>query len=353
MNTLSRMMRDAQVNACVRTKQFSVLSETADVFPGDGTAAAERAADAVRAAFARIPGGVSGIVSGALDAIVMGYAVGELVWDGVGGLSKVLWHDPRRFVAVADDVGDLEAVDLPDRDLRFDAARFVWYAYNARYGNPYGESDLTPAFRYYTQKDQVQRMWMMALDRFGAPTPVAYVPHSFGQARSDALANQLGNLQTDTAIVVENDVRVTYDLEHTRTEPAKAYDTASQYLDAQIARAILGQDLTTNGTGGGSYALGKVHADVLTDRVQMLRSEIAEVVLTEQVARRICLYACGAQVTPPVVRFPNLSAGDMQARAALVDAMLKGRVVAPEEAWLRAYLGLPAQSSVATKGETP
>ncbi|MES2459692.1 MAG: DUF935 family protein, partial [Armatimonadota bacterium] len=116
----------------------------------------------------------------------------------------------------------------------------------------------------------------------------------------------------------------------------------------QIARAILGQDLTSTGGGGtGSYALGRVSQGISDDWIQSLRGDIAERVLTDQVARSITLYSLGPEAPYPTVKFPNLTDSELAARRDLVDRMITGQVVAPSEGWIRAYLGLPEREASA------
>lgn len=334
------MEHDGQVRACLTTKRLSVLSETAEVRPGDASPDAKRAADSVRAQLNAIPGGVAGLVAGALDALSMGYAVGELVFADDGTLRAVKWHDPRRFAAVAGESGDVVAVELLDGEpTLFPASRFVWYTYQSRYGNPYGESDLVAAYRPFAEKDEVRRMWLQGLDRFGVPTPIASVPNYWTEAQIEDLSRKLSNLQNQTVITVPQDVRIGYDLDAGRVEPARAYLTKIEYEDTQIARAILGQDMTTQGATG-SLASAQVHADVLTDWVQSLRSDVAHC-LTTQVASRIAQYTVGYTVATPIIAFPNLSPAELAARRELVTKMLTGQVIAPSEGWIRGWLGLP------------
>ncbi|MBC8136217.1 MAG: DUF935 family protein [Fibrella sp.] len=340
LDTFRRMERDGQIRACLTTKRLSVLSETAEVRPGDASPDAERAADSVRVQLSAIPGGVAGLVSGALDALSMGYAVGELVFAGDGTLAAVKWHDPRRFAAVAGESGDVVAVELLDGEpMLFPASRFVWYTYQKRYGNPYGESDLVAAYRSFAEKDSVRRMWLQGLDRFGVPTPIATVPTNWTERQIDDLTRRLGTLQSESSIVVPHGVTIGYDLDAGRVEPARAYLTKIEYEDTQIARAILGQDMTTQGATG-SLASAQVHADVLTDWVQSLRSDVAHC-LTVQVASRIAQYTVGYGVASPIIAFPNLSPAELAARRELVTRMLTGQVIAPTETWIRGWLGIP------------
>jgi phage gp29-like protein len=343
------MQRDPQVRACLTTKRLSVLSESAEVHPADDSTAAKQTAATVEEAINAIPGGVPGLVSGALDALAMGFALGELVWGTDGHLECVKWHDPRRFRFESDDWGNLTGARVLDAGMVLDRSRFVLYSYQSRYGNPYGEPDLLAAYRPWVSKDLVQRMWLSALDRFGAPIPVARVPTSWSQSEVNALSALLAKLQNESALVLTNDVEIDVTLDAGRVEPARAFATAAEWLDTQIARAILGQELTTQGSsgGGGSYALGKVHQDTLTDWIQAIRSEIAEVLLSGQVAKVICETMHGPGAPVPSVRFPNLSAADLQARKELVEAMVSGGVIAPAESWIRQYLGLPAQEAAA------
>jgi phage gp29-like protein len=341
------MQRDAQVRACLTTKRLAVLSESVEVHPSDGTAHARRAADVVRAQLACLPGGAAGIVAGALDALAMGYAVGEIVWAIDGSLAAVKWHDPRRFAFRAAVDGTVEEVEVLDAaatggGLRFSADRFVLYAYQPRYGSPFGESDLTAAYEPWTRKAALRKMWLTALDRFGTPLPVARVPSGWSQEQADRLAAQLSNANNESALVVPSEVQIDAILDTGRVEPARAFVAAIEYEDIQIARAILGQELTTQAGGGhGSYALGRVHQGVQDDWIQALRADLAESVLTQQVARRIAVMSLGPDAPAPRVAFPNLTPTELSARRELIGALLDGAVVAPSEPWLRSWLGVP------------
>jgi phage gp29-like protein len=349
LDTFAAMQRDAQVRACLTTKRLAVLSEGVEVHPADGTASARRAADAVREQVDALPGGAAGVVEGALDALAMGYAVGELVWALDGSLEAVRWHNPRRFAFHAGPSGAVEEVEVRDAGgLRFPGNRFLLYAYQGRYGSPYGESDLVAAYRAWWTKDNLRRLWLAGLDRFGVPTPVARIPAGYSAEMARQVSERLGSIQAGGALTVPADVEVSFDLDAGRVEPARAYVTAIEYEDRQIARAILGGELTaTGGDGAGSYALGRVHREVADDWIGALRRDIAGRVLTGQLARAVALYAAGPDAPCPRVRFPDLSPAELSARRDLVSRMVEGGVIAPDEGWLRAYLGLPARETTA------
>ena len=169
---------------------------------------AEYAANFVQKTLATLPGGIGGIVTGALDALAMGHAVGEYVFADDGALSAIAWHDPRRFRFITDAFGTVTGIEVIDAALVLPPERFVRFAYQSRYGSPYGESDLVSAYRAWKHKDIVQQMWLSALDRFGAPTPVARVPTQWQQDEVDSLARLLSRLQNESSLVVPNDVEI-------------------------------------------------------------------------------------------------------------------------------------------------
>lgn len=340
------MQRDAQVRACLTTKRLAVLSETAEVHPADETQAAKRAADVVAAQLAQVAGGITGIVTGALDALAMGYAVGELIWSEQGyDLLGVRWHDPRRFQFETDDTGVVVSLLLLDHGIVFPAENFVIFSHQSRYGNPYGEPDLLAAFRAWSTKDQLRRMWLAALDRFAVPIPTATYPKNWTDAQVSNLSATLSNVQYRSSLCVPDDVTIDILLDKGRTEPAIAFHTAIAYEDAQIARAILGQELTTQGSSGGSgsYALGQVHEGVKDDWIISLRHDVAAQVL-QPLAKVLTMWHVGETASDmhcPTVTFPNLSAEELKARSDMINQLITGQVIAPSETWLRSYLGLP------------
>ena len=350
------MRRDAQVRACLTTKRLSVLSEDAHVYPANDTPLARRVAVVVEETLRNLPGGgIGGVVAGALDALTTGYALAELIWDtdSPGTLRRVAWRDPRKFVLLADAGGNVVAVrpsHLPDSEPMA-AARFVLYTYQSRYGSPLGESDLAAAYEPWWRKQTLNRMWLSALDRFGTPPVVATIPPGFPQKDADDLARQLARLQTESAITVPSGITVEFDRQ--RLEPGAGFAAAVSYQDAQIARAILGQELTSSGGAGtGSYALGKVHQGVSDDWIQSLRSDLAATVLTGQLSRRITEAVFGDARLAPVITFPNLTDVELLARRETISLLLSGKVVAPDESWIRGWLGVPNGDPQNTEGAT-
>lgn len=340
----ARMQRDAQVRACLATKRLSVLSEGVETHPAGDTPAAKRAASLVGEQLHNCRGGVARLLSGAMDALAMGYAIGELIWAENGTLETVTWHDPRRFALHGDAwgaVAGVEVLDVPG--ILLEPSRFVLFTYQGRYGSPFGESDLVAAYEPWTRKQLLSRMWLTALDRFGTPPVVGKFPLSWSQQEADDLAGKLARLQSESSLTIPNTVEV--DFAGQSNEPGAGFEGAVAFQNREIARAILGQELTTQAGGGsGSYALGRVHASVQDDWIQALRADLAGDLLTGQIARRVVEFSLGpeaAALVTPRVAFPNLTPDELSARRELIGDLVRGGIVAPDETWIRTYLGLP------------
>ncbi len=315
------MQRDAQVRACLTTKRLSILSGEIIVTPFDDTPQAREIADTINAQIQQALGGWASIASGALDALAMGLAIGEIVWadepDAV--LDGIVWHDPRRFAFHFDAhrASKIAYVEVVETEQTFPAGRFVLYAYQNSWACPLGESDLLAAYQPWLQKNALRHMWISALDRFGAPTPVARVPLDWSEDDTQRLARQLSSLQNESAFVIPIDVELST-LESNGSgnsgEPGGAFLAAVDFENREIARAILGQELTThsgaNSSGNGSYALGHVHQSVLENWVQAVRADIAERVLTRQIARPLTHALFGPTAPSPRVAWATAKETD-------------------------------------------
>ena len=306
LTTFVQMQTDAQVRACLTTKRLSVLSGDIIVTPADTSAEAQHAAQMVEQAVQNALGGWAFIVTGALDALAMGLAIGEILWDDTT-LCSVVWHDPRRFAFHCGEYGghEIALVEELESGQKWQASRFILWAYQGKWSSPLGESDLRAAYLPWERKCALQAMWVSALDRFGAPTPIARVPVNWQEADTERLAKQLGSLQNESAFVLPVDVELTtLSAMHGTNEPGAAFLAAVDFENREIARAILGQELTTHSgglNGTGSQALGKVHGDVLENWVRAVRLALSEAVLTAQIARPLCAYLLGDAAPVPRV----------------------------------------------------
>lgn len=158
--------------------------------------------------------------------------------------------------------------------------------------------------------------------------------------QQDELLRVLDKIQQETALVVPEDVTIEL-LEAQRGGDA-GYLAAIEFHNKQIAKAILGQTLTSDeGSRVGSLAMARVHMDVLRFYLEKLKRDLEETVMREQVVRRLVEINFGVDRCP---RFAlgSLEEKDLELLGGLITKLIDGRVVEPTEPWIREYLGIPA-----------
>ncbi len=383
------MQNDAQVRACMSIKKFAVLSKGWEVHPASGDPRDREAADFVRFALADMRGSIQDVLYNALDALAKGFSVMELnycvidrePYKGMIGLASIKSKDPSTFVFDLDDYANIRSLgragagtgvsglqsrnQVPVSGLQsrnqapvsglksrytLDRAnsalppgKFVIYSYMPRYESPYGTSDLRAAYKHYWSKDILIRFLNIYLEKYGAPTARGTYKRGTPKSAQEELLKVLDRIQQETAIVIPDDVQV--DLMEAQRGGEAGYLQAIEFHDKQIAKAILSQTLVVDeGARVGSFALAKVHLDVVRMCLKKLKRDLEESVMQEQVIRRLVDYNF------TVAAYPTFSLGpledqDVEQLAGVISKLVSGEVIKPDEGWIRGYLGIPSSAA--------
>jgi SPP1 gp7 family putative phage head morphogenesis protein len=212
-----------------------------------------------------------------LDTIVMqtfrsgtknGYTVQEVLWKNLDRktlVTDVKDRDPERFLIKNEDLykkehtWDIDGIWQPPR-------KYLVAPFEPEYENPYGTSLFQSVHWYVWFKKNGFKFWVIFLEKFGMPTVVGKIPEGASQQEITKIREVLNSVQSKTNITIPAGFEVFF-LEATRTGSVNAgFELLCDKCDQQISKAILGQTLTTQeGQKSGSYALGKIHADVRSD----------------------------------------------------------------------------------------
>ena len=372
------MQNDAQVRACMSIKKFAVLSKGWEVHPASGDPRDREVADFVRFVFADMRGAILDVLYNILDALAKGFSVMELnyriidrePYKGMIGLASIKSKDPSTFVFDLDDYANIRSLgrtgagtgvsglqsrnQAPASGLNsrytLDGAnsalppdKFAIYSYMPRYESPYGTSDLRAAYKHYWSKDILIRFLNIYLEKYGAPTAKGTYKRGTPKSAQEELLKVLDRIQQETAIVIPDDVQV--DLMEAQRGGEAGYLAAIEFHDKQIAKAILSQTLVVDeGARVGSFALAKVHLDVVRMCLKKLKRDLEETVMGEQVIRRLVDYNF------TVTAYPTFSLGplddqDMEQLAGVISKLVSGEVIKPDEGWIREYLGIPTPAA--------
>lgn len=361
------MLADPMVAASLDLLKWGALSLEWTVSPAnDEDHEAHALAEEVGEVLDRWPGGLREFLYQALTALDYGYSITEVVW---GANSEKRWV-PTKWVplpqalygfAVSQE-GEIEGVIPFLRQLSkgepYPLEAFFILRWNARYGSPYGRSQLYRAYEPWWTKQLLRRMRSTALDRYGSPLMVVKVPPNAPESDRRALKEWLENLYAEAGLIVSNNYEVHPAHTGAAGSIAEGFQRAIEYEDAQIAKAITGVVLNANESRGtGTYAQSKVHQENFLYWVRRVKNMLEEAV-QEQIVKRYVAYNYGGDVKPPYFTIADPETENATLAATAIQTGLALGVVKPdmEFGWIREKLGLPPASekvAAALRGEQP
>ena len=348
--TYRRMLSDPQVKACLQTKKFAALSQSWDVHAASESPEDLQIAAFVRSALLGMRGSVLDALYDLLDALAFGVSIVEINYTlietgpdtGKVGLASLKSKDPSGFTFETDAFANVLALRGLD-GAAYPPDKFLRYAWLPLYESPLGQSDLKAAYKPWFVKQQLLKWWAKYLEKFGMPTVTGtYDPRGYGPDQQRELLAIVAQVHNESAVVLPSDMHL--GLLETARAQAAGFSEAIEYLDRAIAKSILGQTLTTDtpAGGGGSYALGAVHQDVLGFYVDKIRRDLEETVIGAQLLAPLVAYNFGPQAARPSFTLGTPGTGQLEASGKLIADLVAGNVIAPNEPWIRGYLGLPA-----------
>lgn len=213
-------------------------------------------------------------------AVPYGYSVAEVIYAQRGpriGLAAINdkpmeWFVPQRdgsLLYISPDHADGVRVDS-GADGDAGPLKFLLARHAPSWVNPYGEALLSRLYWPWFFRANGWQFWARFLERFGAPLLVGS-----GNGNPDDLARLLASAVQSGAIATSSDTTVSAIAPGNAGQAFKDFASA---VDKRIQKVILGQTLTTDITGGGSYAAAKVQDDVREDRLRADVRMVAAVV---------------------------------------------------------------------------
>lgn len=200
------------------------------------------------------------IVGSAWTAVPYGFSVLEVVYAkgpkkiGIADIAQkpIEWFDPRRDgeLRYFSPLGMNPQGEVLDQGFKFFLTRV-----NPTYQQPKGEALLSRLYWPWFFRFNGWKFWGQFLERFGTPLLVGK------SSNPSTMIKALIGLHQDAAIAVgkEDDVKVMQP-----TASGEVFEKLENAIIRRYQRLILGQTLTSDvgAKGGGSFALGKVHAEV-------------------------------------------------------------------------------------------
>lgn len=267
--------RDAKVFSSLQKRKLAVIGRPWQVDPASPSARDKAAAEMVKRNLMRI--NFDTVTLNALDAILKGFSVGEVIWAQDGKefvIDRILPRNARRFTFDLDFkprmltwqnlmVGE----ELPER-------KFIVHSYGGKDGSPFGLGLGTRLFWPAFFKRQDISSWLVFLDKFASPTAVGKYSPGAPASDIDDLMAAMQSIAQETGIAIPDGMDIKF-LEAARSGGTDAYERMARYMDEQIEEIVLG-DSGGKGSGGAIAAaaitkkevrieLVKADADLLSD----------------------------------------------------------------------------------------
>ncbi len=263
LNLYDEVDRDPHAGSVLQTRCLSVAGKEWEVLPGEESAQGQKIADHVKLALES--SNLTQACQELMQAILYGFYVAEVMWqvkDGSVVPKKIMGKHPRRFSFSMDrelrlltPENMIDGEEVPDR-------KFIVFTFGSS-DNPYGKGLGQKLWWPVWFKKNGIRFWLIFLEKFGMPTAVGKYPPGTDPKQQQALLDAIDAIQNETGVKIPDTMSI--DLLEAARQGRVTYETLCDYMDRQISKAVLGQTLTTEVKGEGSYAAGKVHNDVRHD----------------------------------------------------------------------------------------
>ena len=262
--------RDLHYLAVLSTRRRQVSQLMVTVEPADESAEAEADAELVREWADRNE--LEDELFDLLDAVGKGFAVCEIIWE----MSESQWMPLRleyrlpRWFEFDRETGE----ELRLRDIggelglaELEPAKFVVHRHAAKSGLPIRGGLARCAAWAWMFKNYTTRDWVRFVEAYGQPLRLGKYDKASTDDERGVLLRAVSNIAADAAAIVPMGMEIEFPEPSDASSRSEIYLDLLNYLDGQVSKAVLGQTLTTDTSesGGGAYALGKVHDEVRHD----------------------------------------------------------------------------------------
>lgn len=240
---------DPQVGAVLQQRRLAVTKTEWQVVPGGEKRLDRRAAELLEETLERIRWDA---VTAAMHwGVFYGWAVAECLWAREGArivLDAVRVRDRTRFAF--DGAGRLRLKTLAQADGEILPDRKFWvFGTGADHDDePYGLGLAHWLYWPVLFKRANIKFWLIAAEKFGSPTALGVFPPNATPAEQAKLLAALQAIQTDAGLIVPEGMQV--ELLEAKRAGGADYAALCDYMDAAIAKLVLGQVMTSEAVGG-------------------------------------------------------------------------------------------------------
>lgn len=257
-----------------------------------------------------------------MDALGKGFSASELLWETSERqwMPKALkWRDPRWFDF--DPTGQRLRLRDADGHMELAAYKFVVHRAQAKSGLTMRGGLARCAAWSWLFKNLTVKDWARFIDAYGQPIRLGFYGPAASDEDLDILHTAVGNVAADAAALLPEGMRIEFVEDRSVRARSEIYLEFLRYIDERLSIAVLGQTLTTESGGTGSYALGTVHNLVRHDIEASDAAQLAET-LERDVAVPIVALNNGRRREYPRIRIERAAVHDGKQVADVLSALV-------------------------------
>lgn len=291
---IDEMLRDDQVKAATMFKQNAVIATGWTIKSPEGQSDDWEPTAFCKEVLESIKGSFDSVLSEILSAIPYGHSLTETIWaerDGHLVIESLKTRHPHGITFVQDVHGNVTGIKQNGKDLTEE--KYIRWAYDGRFANPYGRTDLSAAYRGWWGKTNAYKWLAMLLERMGIPPIYAmYDPEVFTREKAGDVQTLLAKMRSASTAAIPRPSPESLDFWSTeiKGEVSGVFVPALSMYNTDIARGILMPGLlgATPETNIGSFARAQVHFDVFLLVVERIRRELSNLVVQDQIIVPLC-----------------------------------------------------------------
>lgn len=250
---------DGDVGGCIDSRKSGVTSLLWSI-DGDKNS---KCYQVIEDLFSRI--NIYDLIEDILNAPLYGYQPIEIMWEVKDGLflPKDLIAKPQEWFCF--DSNNEFRLKSKGKTTLIPENKFLLPRNKASYINPYGEAVLSRVFWNVVFKKNGYKFWVKFIEKYGTPSIWGTVPRNASEQEQDDLLETLENMVQDAVAVITEGTQIDIKEAAGKGDTSNVYDTFTNRCVQNISKSILGQTLTTQIDGTGSYAASQTHNEVRKD----------------------------------------------------------------------------------------
>lgn len=343
LEVYDKMLTDSQVKAGVDIIKLAVSARGFTV-TGD-TPETKEYAEFINENFELIRGNMEDTLGEMLTALEYGYSCTEKIFEyrsGKIGLKKLKVLDPHKLSVKTNRFGDIEYVKqrIGTKDIKIPANKVLWYAYDKKFGNPYGQSQLRTVYKHWFIKDKMYRFANIAYERYGTPLLIGQVQDAKDVSKMKQLLKRINGM-TGLAVSGGDEIKA---IQGSNAD----FVGYIEHHDRKIMEGMLVPPMLLGLSRGqsGSYALSGNQFDIFIIRLEALQRDL-KALIEEEIIRPLVDLNYPNVKAYPSFNFKPFTDEDTEKLARVFETLIRAEVVAPSEEWIREQMGFPAISEEA------